>query len=348
MVLDRAHFPRDKTCAGWITPGVVESLGLDVAEYTRGGRTLQPFFGFRVGCIGSASVLTEYGRPVSFGIRRWELDDYLLARCGARVHEGVKVTGLTRVDGDWVVDGGLRAALVVGAGGHFCPVARQLNDTPVVGSLVVAREVEFRMDERQRSACRVLPEIPELYFSSDLEGYGWCVRKGDWLNLGLGRRHGSRSALLPHVEELVAWATSTGRISRDIPGRWRGHAYLLREPRGRQVVDDGVLLVGDAAGLAAPASGEGIRPAVESGLLAATAILAAAGRRRHDLLPYARALESRLGPPRPHHGLPSALTRWAAPAILSMPWFARHVVLDRLFLKDGALRALPGARGGNG
>ena len=90
--------------------------------------------------------------------------------------------------------------------------------------------------------------------------------------------------------------------------------------------------MGDAAGLAAPASGEGIRPAVESGLLAAAAILAAPGRRREDLLPYARALEDRLGPRRGHRGLPPGLARWAAPAVLSMPWFARHVVLDRLFL----------------
>jgi flavin-dependent dehydrogenase len=71
---------------------------------------------------------------------------------------------------------------------------------------------------------------------------------------------------------------------------------------------------------------------VESGLLAAQAILAARGRRREDLLPYARALEERLGPRGRHRRLPSALTRWVAPTALATPWFARHVVLDRFFL----------------
>jgi flavin-dependent dehydrogenase len=327
VVLDRARFPRDKPCAGWITPGVVESLGLDVPEYAR-SRTLQAFFGFRIGGIGSASVVTDYGRPVSFGIRRSEMDQYLLARCGAPVRQGVPVTRLTRAGGDWTLDG-IRAPVVVGAGGHFCPVARHLNPSLSPGPLVVAQEVEFLMDERQRSACRVRPEIPELYFSSDLEGYGWCVRKGDWLNVGLGRRRGE--PLGPHVARFVASMISAGRIAPDLPARWRGHAYLLRESPGREVVDDGVLLVGDAAGLAAPASGEGIRPAVESGRLAALTILAARGRRREDLLPYARALEERLGPRAIHRPLPKALTPWVGP-LLSVPWFARHVVLDRQFL----------------
>src|SRR4029453_4144837 len=38
-VVDRAAFPRDKTCAGWITPPVLEALGVAPAEYA-GGRTL--------------------------------------------------------------------------------------------------------------------------------------------------------------------------------------------------------------------------------------------------------------------------------------------------------------------
>jgi flavin-dependent dehydrogenase len=307
----------------------VEALNLDPQAYVHGRRTLQPFFGFRVGCIGGSSVVCDYGQPVSFGIRRWEFDSYLLERCGARVREGTPVPRLVKAHGDWSV-GEASAPLVVGAGGHFCPVARHLNDTQAAGSLVVAQEVEFRLDVRARASCRVLPEVPEIYFSPDLEGYGWCVRKGDWLNVGLGRRAGG--GLRAPLAEFLRWVTSIGRIPSDLPSRWRGHAYLLREARGRRIVDDGVLLVGDAAGLAAAQSGEGIGPAVESGLLAADAILTAAGRRREELLPYARALEERLGPRRAHHRLPTYLSHGLAPSLLAMPWFARHLVIDRLFL----------------
>ena len=41
LILDKSVFPRDKVCAGWITPQVVEELDLDVDDYRR-GRVLQP------------------------------------------------------------------------------------------------------------------------------------------------------------------------------------------------------------------------------------------------------------------------------------------------------------------
>ena len=88
LVLDAAVFPRDKVCAGWITPQVVTSLDLDVDGYRR-GRTFQPISGFHVGLIdGGAGTETQYGRQVSFGIRRCEFDHYLLERSGARVEAG--------------------------------------------------------------------------------------------------------------------------------------------------------------------------------------------------------------------------------------------------------------------
>ena len=57
----------------------------------------------------------------------------------------------------------------------------------------------------------------------------------------------------------------------------RGHAYLIYRKAARKFISDNVLLIGDATGLAYSQSGEGIRPAIESGLLAARAILAANG-----------------------------------------------------------------------
>ena len=87
-VLDRAQFPRDKVCAGWITPQVVETLDLDLRDYAR-GRTLASIRRFRIGQIeGSSATATDaaYGEVVSYGIRRCEFDQYLLERSGADLH----------------------------------------------------------------------------------------------------------------------------------------------------------------------------------------------------------------------------------------------------------------------
>jgi flavin-dependent dehydrogenase len=200
--------------------------------------------------------------------------------------------------------------------------------------MVVAQEVEFHMEARQAAACPVDPEVPELYFCEDLAGYGWCVRKDDYLNVGLGRR--DAVALGRHVRDFLELLAARGRVPSAVPARLAGHAYLLYEGPPRRVVGDGVLLVGDAAGLAAPESGEGIRPAVESGILAADAILAARSRcRSDDLAPYAAALEARLGPRRLGSRLPQGLVAALGRPLLAQPWFLRRVVLDRWFLQAG-------------
>ena len=130
VVLDKARFPRDKACAGWITPPVLDVLDIDPADYGE-GRTLQPITGFRTSRLGpdgaGPEVETRFPEPVSYGIRRCEFDRYLLERSGARLDVGEPLTKLERRGDQWVANGRLQAPVVIGAGGHFCPVARFLN-----------------------------------------------------------------------------------------------------------------------------------------------------------------------------------------------------------------------------
>src|SRR5688500_2395670 len=60
VVIDRARFPRDKVCAGWLTPGVFRLLDLDPAEYRATGRTLEEITAFRTSVIGQRSIETVY------------------------------------------------------------------------------------------------------------------------------------------------------------------------------------------------------------------------------------------------------------------------------------------------
>jgi geranylgeranyl reductase family protein len=337
VVLDKAVFPRDKVCAGWITPKVVRDLELDLDHYGR-RLTLQPITAFRTGVIGRRyEVDTSYARPVSYGIRRCEFDDYLLRRSGARLRLGSAASSIRRERERWIVGDAIAAPVVVGAGGHFCPVARALNPRTDGAPVVIAREAEVPIDDWDDVSLSVRGEAPELYFCDDLKGYGWCFRKQGYLNVGLGRLdpHGTPAA----ADAFVAFLKAQRRIPSDAAWRWRGHAYLVSEPRVRDVVGEGVLLAGDAAGLAYPQSGEGIGPAIESGLIAASTIVEADGiYSRERLQPYEDRLRARYGfsagsralsdriPPR----LASALAR----SLMRVPLFVRHVVLDRWFLRS--------------
>jgi geranylgeranyl reductase family protein len=351
LVLDKKNFPRDKPCAGWITPQVVAALELDPVAYAEeGNRVFQPLTGFRTGLIGGREVETHYGRPVSFGIRRCEFDRYLLERSGARSRMGEPVRSLERTAGRWIVNGEIEAAMLVGAGGHFCPIAARLGAREDrLASVVAAQEIEFEATPADLKRGSVAAEVPELFFCDDMQGYGWCFRKGNFLNIGLGRL--DTRQLTQHVAQFADFLRERGKVQCDIPSRFHGHAYQLYERIVPKLIDDGVLLIGDAAGLAYAHSGEGIRPAIESGLMAAEVILSVARQgvqadySAPHLEPYRARINERFGPPQssgPTDWMPAAVLNFLAARLFASRWFSRHVLLDRWFL-HAAEPAMAGA-----
>ena len=136
LVMDKQPFPRDKVCAGWITPAVIDALELDCDDYTR-SRVMQPIHGFRTGLIGEAPVETFYDQAASFGILRREFDDYLLRRSGARLRLGETMRTLERYGSGWLVNGDIRTPMVVGAGGIF--VLSQARSAPATATIGLRR-----------------------------------------------------------------------------------------------------------------------------------------------------------------------------------------------------------------
>jgi flavin-dependent dehydrogenase len=284
--------------------------------------------------IGGRALETDYGQAVSYGIRRCEFDAYLLRRSQADCRLGQPVKSLVRERDGWLIDGQVHAAMLVGAGGHFCPVARLLGARrQEQASRVVAQEVEFEVDVESLRRGSIEAEVPELYFCGDLAGYGWCFRKGSFLNIGLGRVGGEK--LTSHVTAFCDFLRERRKVACRIPEHFHGHAYQLYEGTEPTLVGDRVLLVGDAAGLAYPQSGEGIRPAIESGLMAADAILTAGDYRRGSLESYREAIEARFGSPRSRASaawLPAGWLAALAARLLASKSFTRRVVLQRWFL----------------
>lgn len=331
-LLDKARFPRDKPCAGWVTPPVLEALQLDPQEYGR-DHVISPITGFQTGIMGQPMVSTRYDEVISYGIRRCEFDTFLLERCGADVVQGCHVKSIEREGGKWVVNGEYTTLMLVGAAGFSCPVVRAIDAKSEKGELAVAaKEVEFQLEERELQETAVDEGTPELFFCDDLKGYGWCFRKGNYLNVGIGRE--DKQGLGDHLDSFVDFLKSSGRISCQLPAKFPGHAYLIYGHTPRKIVDDGALLIGDSAGLAYPRSGEGIRPAVESAMAAANVIAGAHNDfSREVLAPYEDEVERLYGKrEEPVDVLPRALTMMAARYLMQTQWFTRQFMLDRWFL----------------
>jgi len=274
LVLDRERFPRLKLCAGWITPEVVRDLEIELRAYPH---RLLTFPRLRV----------HYGRwhlpiaCVQHSIRRFEFDAWLLERSGAPVQQHnvrhIEADG----SGGYLLDGAFRCRYLIGAGGTRCPVYRELfrELNPRASELqIVTLEHEIQYDW-QDSDCHL------WFCERGLPGYSWYVPKEHgWLNIGVGAI-AERMKRRGH-DIRTHWAHLAARLERSLaPGAHydpTGYSYYLRG-RVEVVRRDNAFITGDAAGLATRDLGEGIGPAVRSGLLAAEAILAGKDYRLEDV-----------------------------------------------------------------
>ena len=331
LVLDAARFPRVKLCAGWVTPTVLRDLELDPASYPH---TIQPFETVSIAVDGQEHE-TRFGRVASHGIVRAEFDAFLLRRAaaaGAIVRESARVRRVACGAGGVTVetdDDAVDAMLVVGAGGHHCPVARAFGEISDEEDVVVTQESETRVAAARLRALTPRYGSPELFAEPDFHGYGWYFTKGEFLNVGVGAVGGMPIAR--RLERLRTALHASGRLPDDLAlTPFRGHAYTVQRSRPRRISGDRFLLVGDAAGLARDFSGEGIGPAVRSACLAAEAVLGDAPGR------YAERVADTFGRPSSVVGaLRGLLPARAAGAVARLacvqPWARRRFVLEGAF-----------------
>jgi flavin-dependent dehydrogenase len=297
LVLDRERFPRLKLCAGWITPEVVREVGMDLDDYPH---RLLTFPRLRV----------HYGRLslpvpcVQHSIRRFEWDAWLLERSGAPVEQH-NVREIVADGSGYVLDGAWRCRYLIGAGGTRCPVYRNLfrEVNPRAHELqIVTLEHEIEYDWRDGDC--------HLWFCDQgLPGYSWYVPKeSGWLNVGIGgfaeRIKSAGQDIKSHWAQFAA--KLDGGLTRGAHYEPSGYSYFLRG-RVDVVRRDNAFITGDAAGLASRDLGEGIGPAIRSGLRAAAAILEGAPYRLDDvtgmsMASIARSMLSRAARPLGRHG----------------------------------------------
>jgi geranylgeranyl reductase family protein len=339
LVLDAAVFPRVKICAGWVTSKALQDLEIDPDKYPL---TIQPFDACVLEFEGARHE-TGWRSPASYGIIRREFDLHLLERAaaaGADVRWGLRVTGVEdRADGVRIVTdhGAFEAPLVIGAGGHRCPVAQALGSVSSLEEVVVAQESETRLPAEWTERLAPFLRAPELYVEPDLRGYGWYFPKQDFVNIGIGCTGGGDGSLPRRREALVAALRASGRLPSDMPIEpFKGHAYVVRRRAPRRLAGARFMLVGDAAGLARDLSGEGIGPAIRSGILAAEAASNYL-RSGAPLDGYAQKVVALYGPGEPGwlerrlDRLPEAVARLAVRLILALGTARRRIVFGGIF-----------------
>jgi flavin-dependent dehydrogenase len=193
-----------------------------------------------------------------------------------------------------------KAHLIVGADGVNGVTMKQLNirnkwSVEDVGVCIVA-EVPLESSEIERTM--ILDEgsstfFIELFFGLLEWGYGWCFPKGESLNIGLGCRLDKARGLRDK------WKLFLSQIRKEKDITLKGiERTSARVPLGGfsgRIIGRRSMLIGDAAGLVSPVSGEGISFALESGILAAdVAIEAIRDESPVHIVEYDRRMKSTL------------------------------------------------------
>ncbi len=287
-LLDRGGRP--KPCGGAVPPQLLRDF--DVPESLLENR------------VDSARLLSPRGRavdiPISEGfvgmVDRGRFDEWLRNR--AELRGAVRVAGTYRrierkqsgvVEvvfgrGDAPGTQVLRTRVVVGADGALSKVAEQEVARASARASVVFAYHEIIRSPEAPGTDAFLPRRADVYYDSQLspDFYAWIFPHGETTSVGTGTHldgFGMREAV-----ERLRQRTGLDRVetirkeAAPIPLR-----PLRRWDNGKDVI-----LAGDAAGIVAPSSGEGIFYAMTGGRLAAEAVLECLATGRGRVLARAR------------------------------------------------------------
>jgi geranylgeranyl reductase family protein len=264
LILEKDVPPRYKACGGGLSAHVLEEIFPFSFEPVIEGRVQTITW-----AMGGWSVEFPVPAQAVRTVMRAQFDAYLLKHTRAEVRPGQTVRKIEELADR------MRVHTANGAvyEGRFVVGADGANS-------MVARDLGLRRRKQMAGALEVeIPATPENlgHFGTTLMfiwldeltfGYGWIFPKAELLSVGVMALHPKPGQLQAALAQLVE---RYGLSLAGVP--IQGHPiplYLRREP----IATRRALLVGDAAGLADPLSGEGIRLAIRSGQMAAQAIAA--------------------------------------------------------------------------
>lgn len=291
MLVDKATFPRDKVCGDALSGKVVEVFKkLDPTMVDRIAADPQALGSWGVTFVAPnrkglrVPFKKDYDprlqQSPGFISRRLDFDHFLIQECrrkpSIRIVEGMALTAFERVEGKWqckAEDGRtVMADLVIAADGAHSRFAKQVGRIAVEPQHYCAGLRAYYRGVKGLDVDHFI----ELHFIQDfLPGYFWIfpLPNGD-ANVGVGMRSDKVSQKKVNLKQRMLDLIAHDPVMRE---RF-AHAELVGEIKGfglplgskkRKLSGEGFMLVGDAASLIDPFTGEGIGNALYSGWFAA-------------------------------------------------------------------------------
>ena len=258
VLLDRVEFPRNKPCAGVLSPKIHSLVKIpdDIID--------RKLVGYRVHGPPDTIVESKFPEPGCI-VQRSKFDNYLI--------EGLKnkpiinqVLEINDNEDYYLIKGrteDIKARYIIGADGATS-IARKFIGSQA-SQIAISAQYEFSLYEKEVS--ERIGDWFEVFYLMEY-GYGWLSPMKDGMKVGIGILASKKPAIWemlesfldnPLVNSKVEGATLINKEAHSIP--MSGPLDILSSGR--------ILLTGDAGGFVYPGTGEGIYYAMKSGQIAA-------------------------------------------------------------------------------
>lgn len=287
LLLEKEELPRYKSCGGAVSLKVTEVLeDIDLSNVIE-DKVTKVIFSHNF----KKPVEIDFFKPFTYMVMRDEFDNFLVKKArqaGVKVIDNNQVVDLIKSKNEIQVQTKEKkfiAQFVVGADGIKSIVAQKLG---LMADLEygVGFEKELKVSRQKLKAQK---GIIHLDYGVVSNGYGWVFPKSDHLSVGVGTyRQGLslKSKLRKYLDH--------EELTKCEELKAKGHLLPIGGKKRDLNTKQG-LLVGDAAGLVDPLSGEGIFYALKSADLASE-VIAKAFQRKISLNKYTQTVNEEILP----------------------------------------------------
>jgi geranylgeranyl reductase family protein len=266
LVLEKEKLPRYKTCGGGLVNRAVNLIPFDISEIVHRKFSSADIYDLETNLHFNVKRTTQIIQMTM----RSDFDHYFILKTierGAIVKDGSTIDEIVN-DSDSIKifagGGTYKAKFLIAADGATGITSRIFKNgnsynVPALELEIFGEELYSLFKDKVRFDYGVLPH-----------GYAWVFPKAEHLSIGVAAMRKSGKSLHRYLNDYLKKLN----ISTDQIDRSEKHGFIIPLFSGKFKPANGrILLTGDALGLADPITAEGISYAIESGQLAARAII---------------------------------------------------------------------------
>jgi len=266
LVLEKNFLPRYKTCGGGVVNRIKSLLPINFDEIAEINCNNSEIYDHN----NKLKFTTQRDGPIIIMTMREKFDYHILSlalKAGAHIKEGTEVVDIN--SGNEVVE--VRAKnstfygrfIILSSGATGLNIYKLGLKTNNIKMPALEYEVFVNNSDYER-----LSSSARFDFDIVPHGYGWVFPKKDHLSIGVINIKGKQKYLNNLIKDYINFLGIKNVIKSERHGYFVPLIY-----KGTQFAKYRIFLTGDAAGLADPVTGEGISHAIESGKIAAEALI---------------------------------------------------------------------------